>query len=112
MRDAFIEREKADFPVCFAGRVDVSPSGFYEWRTRQQQPSQRAHTRPRYAVRDVRGYTPANGATVAAYTRYRAGLGGLSRYVSSGTLPTVARGTTLLEAGLSLLDAYADGRNA
>ena len=37
---AFIEAEKATFPIAFAcDRLGVSRSGFYDWRRRQSRPS-------------------------------------------------------------------------
>lgn len=39
---AFIEAEKADFPISFmCKQLDVSPSGFYEWRAAQANPAPR-----------------------------------------------------------------------
>lgn len=39
----FMDANKADFPIRFmADRLDVSTSGFYEWRHRQSNPCQRA----------------------------------------------------------------------
>jgi hypothetical protein len=39
---AFIEAEKADFPISFmCDRLDVSTSGFYEWRHAQTHPCAR-----------------------------------------------------------------------
>ncbi len=38
----FMEAEKAVFPIRFmASRLEVSTSGFYDWRKRQTSPSQR-----------------------------------------------------------------------
>ena len=41
----FMDVEKASFPIRFmASRLGVSTSGFYEWRHRQMNPSQRARS--------------------------------------------------------------------
>ena len=38
----FMDAQKADFPIRFmARRLQVSTSGFYEWRQRQRDPSPR-----------------------------------------------------------------------
>lgn len=78
MTYAFIEREKADFPVRFACRVlGVSPSGFYEWRARQSNPSRRARD-DATLTRTIRAVHTASRGTYGAprvHAELRLGLG-------------------------------------
>ena len=61
---AFIEAEKARFPVAFmCARLGVSRAGFYEWRTRQHTPAARTVADQQLTERSGRSTASPGGST-------------------------------------------------
>ncbi len=75
---AFIEAEKARFPIRFAcQRLGVSPSGFYEWRRRQADPAPRVREDAELTetIRKIHAASRATYGSPRVHAELRLGLG-------------------------------------
>ena len=74
----FMEAEKADFPIRFmAKHLDVSTSGFYDWRKRRTRPSRRAvaDSRLTEAIRAIHTRSRGTYGSPRIWAELRHGMG-------------------------------------